>query len=323
MTHRRPWVARAKRVLFTAFLCGVVYLLWRAAQSIDWHAVGEVLRNLDPRTLATALVLTAASYALYTGYDLAARRYAGHDVRTPRVMLIAFIAYAFALNIGAAVGGAGFRVRMYTREGVPLGRITRVIAFCVATNWIGYCVLAGALFAAGAIVPPPDFPLHVFGLGQGAGMRALGVAMLAIGVAYVVACHATHGRVFHVRGHHFRFPSVRLALLQIGMACANWTLMGFTVACFLPQVGDAQVIGTLLLAAVATALAHIPAGLGVTEAVFIALLGHRVPAPQLIGALLAYRACYFLAPLLAATIAYALLELRQRPSSTPASVAKQ
>ena len=323
MTHRRPWVARAKRVVFVAFLCGVGYLLWRAAQSIDWHAVGDVLRNLDAATLATALALTAASYLLYTGYDLAARRYAGHDVPTPRVMLISFIAYTFALNIGAAVGGAGFRLRMYTREGVPLGCITRVIAFCIATNWIGYFVLAGLLFSSGAIVPPPNFPVHVFGLGPGAGMRALGVLMLGIGVAYLIACHTTHGRVFHVRGHHFRFPTPRLALLQFAMATTNWTLMGLTVACFLPQVGDAQVIGALLLAAVATAIAHIPAGLGVAEAVFIALLGHRVPAPQLIGALIAYRACYFLAPLVIATFAYAGLELVRRPSSTSPSVAKQ
>ena len=143
-------------------------------------------------------------------------------------------------------------------------------------------------------------------------------------MGYVIACHLTHGRVFHVRGHHFRFPTVRLALLQIAMATTNWTLMGLTVACFLPQVGDATVIGALLLAAVAPAIAHIPAGLGVAEAVFIALLGHRVPPAQLIGALLAYRACYFLAPLLVASLAYAALELRQRrPASTPASVAKQ
>jgi uncharacterized membrane protein YbhN (UPF0104 family) len=39
------------------------------------------------------------------------------DVPTPRVMAIGIVAYAFALNIGAVVGGAGFRLRMYTREG--------------------------------------------------------------------------------------------------------------------------------------------------------------------------------------------------------------
>lgn len=323
MTRRKRWFARAKRVLFVAFLCGVAWLLWHAAQSIDWRAVGVVLRNLDARALASALALTATSFLLYTGYDLAARHYAGHEVPTRRVMLISFIAYTFALNIGAAVGGAGFRLRMYAREGVPLGRITRVIAFCIATNWIGYFVLAGALFASGAIVPPAHFPVHAFGLGEGSGMRALGVAMLGIAVAYLVACITTHGRIFHVRGHHFRFPTLSLALLQVAMATTNWALMGLTVARFLPHVGDAQVIAVLLLASVATAIAHIPAGIGVAEAVFVAVLGDRVPPAQLIGALIAYRACYFLAPLVVATLAYAGLELIRRPSSTSPSVAKQ
>lgn len=321
---KHPWRRRAKRIAFVVFLCVVAWLLVRAARAVHWHEVVVVLRELDGATLALALGLTAASYLLYTGYDLAARHYAGHHVPTGRTMLIAFIAYAFALNIGAAVGGAGFRVRMYAREGVALGRITRVIAFCVATNWVGYLVLAGALFAGGAIVPPPDFPLRVGGLGTGAGMRAIGIALLVGAAAYLIACRATHGRVFHVRGHHFRFPTLRLALLQIAMAALNWTLMGMVVARFLPRTGDAVVLATLLLAAVATALAHIPAGVGVLEAVFIALLAHRVPVPHLIGALLAYRACYYLVPLALATAAYAWLELawRRRPTSTSPSVAK-
>ena len=151
----------------------------------------------------------------------------------------------------------------------------------------------------------------------------IGVILLGVAIAYFIACHVTHGRVFHVRGHHFRFPSPRMALLQFAMAAANWTLMGLIVARFLPRTGDLLVIGTLLLAAVATAVAHVPAGLGVLEAVFIAMLGHRVPAPHLIGALLAYRACYYLVPLALATAAYAWLELAARPTSTRASVAKQ
>ena len=53
----------------------------------------------------------------------------------------------------------------------------------------------------------------------------------------------------------------------------------------------------LLVAAVAGVIAHVPAGLGVLEAVFIALLSHRVPQAELLAALLAYRALYYLVPL--------------------------
>jgi glycosyltransferase 2 family protein len=311
---RHPWARRAKRIVFAIFLVLVTVLLVRAARAIDWDDVVAVLRGVDAATLASALLLTAASYALYTGYDLAARAYAGHHVSTPKVMTIAFIAYAFALNIGALVGGAGFRLRMYAREDVPLVRITRVIAFAIATNWIGYIALAGGLFASGAFVPGPDTLLGRFGTGTW--LRALGVAMLAVTVAYLVACRVTHGRVYHVRGHHFRFPTLHLALLQIAMAATNWSLMAAVVAQFLPRTGDAAVLGALLFAAVASAVVHIPAGIGVLEAVFIAVLGRGTPAPQLIAALLAYRACYYLVPLVLATIAFAVLELggrRARP----------
>jgi len=308
----RPWVRRARRIGFALFLVAVTFLLVRAAQKIAWHEVWAALRAMDAATLAKAIALTAASFTLYTGFDLAARHYAEHHVPTPRVMAISFIAYAFSLNIGAVVGGAGFRFRMYGREGVPIGRIARVVVFCVATNWVGYLPLAGTLFASGAVVPPPDLALG--GFATGAGLRVVGVVMLAAALAYLIACRVTHGRVFHLRGQHFRFPTLRLALLQIAMAATNWTLMGAIVACFLPRTGDAMVLGTLLIAAIITALAHIPAGLGVVETVFIAMLGPTTPAPQLIAALLAFRACYFLAPLLVASLTFVLLELRGRPA---------
>ena len=315
--HRR-WKQVAKRVAFAVFFVLVAVLLVRAAAGIDWHEVFAALRALDARTFARALGLTAASFLVYTGYELAARRYAGHDVPTRRVMAIAVVAYAFALNVGALVGGAGFRLRMYAREGVPLGRITRVIGFCVATSWIGYLALAGALFASGAVLPPPG--LHLPGFATGTGFRVLGWVMLAAALAYLMLCRATHGRVYHLRGHHFRFPDVRMALLQMGMGAANWALMGQVVATFLPHSGDAAVLGALLLAAVATAVAHIPAGLGVLEAIFIALLGHTTSTPLIIAALLAYRACYYLAPLAVATVLFFFMELsgrRARPHALP------
>ena len=308
--HRRPWVRVARRIGFALFLVLVAVLLVRAAQAVAWQDVFDALRKLDRRTLALGIALSAASYLLYTGFELAARHYAGHHVPAPRVMAIAFVAYAFSLNIGALVGGAGFRLRMYAREGVPLARTTRVIGFCVTTNWIGYIVLAGALFAAGVIAPPPTLALPA--VADGAGLRVLGIAMLLLAVAYLVACHATHGRVYHVRGHHFRFPSPRLALLQVAMATTNWALMGLVIACFLPQAGGLAIIGTLLLSAVATAVLHIPAGIGVIETVFVAMLGHAAPVPAIIAALLAYRACYYLAPLVVATVLFAWLELDGR-----------
>ena len=310
---RHPWLKRAKHLFFAVFLVAVVVLLVRAAQSIDWSAVWSALRAYDATTIALGLALAAASYFLYTGYDVAARSYAGHHVPVRKVMLISLIAYAFALNIGALVGGTGFRFRMYLREGEPVGRIARVVAFCVATNWIGYTALGGVLFASGAVHWPPEIRIGGW-IGSGIGLQLLGYAMIAAIFLYLLACHVTHGRVFHVRGHHFRLPSPKLALLQIALAAGNWMLMGLVVATFLPQPGEALVLAALLLGAIAAGLAHIPAGLGVLEAVYIGLLGHVVPEEQIIAALLAYRFCYYLVPLLVATLTFAVLELSGRPA---------
>jgi len=309
-TARQRW-RQVRRVAFYAFLVLVAFLLVRYARSVDWAEVGATLAGYGPGTLAVAIALTVASYLLYSGYDLAARRYAHHDLPAPKVMGIAMVAYAFSLNVGALFGGAGFRYRLYSQAGLGLGTISRAVAFSIGTNWMGYLLLGGALFASGRVHAPPDWPL------TGERLPWLGAAMLIAVVVYLVACRLTHGRVFHLRGHHFRPPSVPLALLQLGLAATNWALMAALLFVLMPRLGQggvaySAVLGALLVAAVASAIAHIPAGIGVLEAVFIALLGHEVPQPQMLAALLAYRACYYLGPLLVAIAGYGVLETRRR-----------
>ena len=101
------------------FLLLVAWLLLHYARGVDWPAVGEALRDYGRWQLVLVLVLTLASYATYACYDIAARRYSGHALSTGRVVAIAATCYAFALSIGALVGGAGLRLRMYARSGLP------------------------------------------------------------------------------------------------------------------------------------------------------------------------------------------------------------
>lgn len=293
------------RALSALFLLLVAVLLVRYARAVDWHAVAAALAALPARTLAIVAALTAASYLTCGGYDLAARRYTGHHLPARRVLAISMASYAFAMNLGAVLGGAGLRYRMYARSGLRTGTIGRVVAFVVATNWVGYLVLGGALFAAGAVEPPAGLRLPPLVL------RGLGAAMLLLAAGYLCACAAWHGRTFHVRGHHFRWPSPRLALVQAGLASLDWALMG-TLLWVLLGTGYpwTLVTATLLLSAVATALLHVPAGLGVTEAVFVAALAGGRPEPAILAALLAWRAAYYLIPLVAALAYYARIEAR-------------
>ena len=73
-----------------------------------------------------------------------------------------------------------------------------------------------------------------------------------------------------------------------------------------------SVLGVLLISCMAAVVAHIPAGLGVLEAVFLALLQHQYSQASLIAALLAYRVLYYLLPLLLASATYLVLEKRAK-----------
>jgi uncharacterized membrane protein YbhN (UPF0104 family) len=117
-------------------------------------------------------------------------------------------------------------------------------------------------------------------------------------------------------------PGPGIALVQIALSMANWSVMGLLVWLLLhPQSpsppGYGAVLATLLLGCVAGVLAKVPAGLGVLEAVFIAMLGHRLGEHQLLAALLVYRAVYYLLPLAVAALTYARLEWVARHIARP------
>jgi uncharacterized membrane protein YbhN (UPF0104 family) len=107
-----------------------------------------------------------------------------------------------------------------------------------------------------------------------------------------------------------------MALIQLALSTLNWlTIAAVIHALLLQALPYPTVLGVLLVAAIAGVVTHIPAGLGVIEAVFIALAGGIVPRGELLAALLAYRALYYLAPLAVAIVVYLLLEARARAAA--------
>ena len=145
------------------------------------------------------------------------------------------------------------------------------------------------------------------------GLQWLGAGLVLAGLAYLLLCSLSRKRKFHWRGYKVQLPSGRMALLQAAMGTTNWLLLGTLVHALMPHSLDwASVMQVLLLAAMAGVLTHVPAGLGVLETVFMALLGHRAPPHDLLAALLTYRLIYYLAPLLLALALYLLTEARAR-----------
>ncbi len=303
----KPWWPWFKRGATFVFFGLVAWLLITQAREIEWAEVVSSLKKYSVMGLVTAAALFAASFVVYSCYDLLGRRYTGHKLATPTVMTVTFISYVFNLNLGSLVGAIAFRYRLYSRLGLEPGVITRITTFSMLTNWIGYLMLGGLVFA----VMPPTLPgswsitaLH---------LRLIGLLLVAVAAGYLALCAFSRRRSLHVRGHEIELPSFRLALLQVAIGATNWLLMSGIVYVLLQQrIEFPAVVSVLLLAAIAGVITHIPAGLGVLEAVFVALLSHRMPQHEILAALVAYRVVYYLAPLLIATVMYLVTEARAK-----------
>ncbi|MHB1198478.1 MAG: lysylphosphatidylglycerol synthase domain-containing protein [Polaromonas sp.] len=302
-----PWLKRGAISLFFAV---VATLLISQARSIDWGQVLNALKNYPLTAVWAAVALTLASFALYSCFDLLGRRYTGHALGTPTVMLTTFVCYAFNLNLGAALGSVAFRYRLYSRLGLGNGVIARITSLSILTNWIGYVLLGGLVFGLQPPALPADWNIDSVHL------RLAGFVLLILAAAYLGLCAFSRRRSLRVRGHEIELPSARMAGLQMLMGASNWLLMSGTVFILLQQrIAFPAVVSALLLAAVAGVLIRIPAGLGVLEAVFVALLSQQIPRYELLAALVAYRLVYYLVPLGVATVVFFVMEAKGRQSA--------
>lgn len=299
-----------KRIAPWALGGAVLVLVAQQAQDVDWAAVQEAARAQPASRLLPALALTLASYATYAGYDLLARRIVDHGLTIPRTMGTAVISYAFNVNFGAWVGGLGLRLRLYTRWGMSLTVASKVIAHSMLANWIGYAGLAGALLLWRPALLADALPLPAAALGV---LDVVGAVLVGAALGWPVLCHVRRGRRLTLRGLALPLPGAALAAAQVLAGVLNWSLIG-TIVWLLVGGGVPypDVLGVMLVAAVAGVVTQVPAGLGVIEAVFVAALGDRVPAESLIAALLVYRGCYYLLPLAAALPGYAMSEAAAR-----------
>ncbi len=294
----------------------VASLVVSQARSMDWAAVLAALRGLPVMPLVMATGLSVSSFALYSCFDLLGRHYTGHTLATPTVMLVTFISYVFNLNLGSLVGGVAFRFRLYSRLGLGRSVITRILAVSMLTNWMGYGLVGGLVFSVMPLAVPEGWAITAGHL------RLIGLVMLGVAAGFVALCACSARRSLCIRGHRIELPSAHMAVLQLAMGAGNWLVMSSIIFVLLQQrVPFSTVVSVLLLAGIAGVVTHIPAGLGVLEAVFVALLSRQLPPPTLLAALVAYRVIYYLVPLAVAAVFYAVMEARVRARDLTVNIA--
>lgn len=297
----------AKRAFNLFFFIAVPVLLFLLVKNLDWQEVKQALQSYKISTLVLGVVIALCSYLTYCCFDVLARFYTGHKLAIKQIVPVAFVCYAFNLNLSSWVGGIALRYRLYSRLGLDVPTITRILSLSLITNWLGYMLLAGAVFAMGFLELPKEWAV-----GSGT-LRLIGVALLAISAAYLLACRFSTRRSWTVREQEITLPSLKQALLQASLGALNWSLMALVIFTLLPEKAFyPAILGVLLISSIAGVITHIPAGLGVLETVFITLLQHEFSKGSLLAALIGYRAIYFLLPLVIAIVVYLVLEKRSK-----------
>lgn len=287
----------------------VAYLLFDRLQSIDFEEVKTVLLNLKGLTILSVLILVIMNYFILTSFDFMGFRTLGLKfMNYPKVLISAFICYVCTLNLGALVGGLGFRYHIYGGWSVPKKNIPFIILFSVLSNWSGYVLLLGLLFLF-----EPTRCARALGFPVGLSYF-LGILLELTVLAYLFFCYRRTETT--IKGFLFRFPTLRIAFLQLFLSSLQWISLSLVIFLLLKD-GQAQVLFTdvgftFLMGSIAGVVTHIPAGFGVLETVFFRVGPDHISGAKILAALIGFRAFYYLLPLLIAIPGYFGMEFYQK-----------
>lgn len=266
--------------------------LHRLAGELHPADVVSALSSIETSRIAVAALFALGSYLTLAGCERLALDYVGRSMPWQRYGLTSFVANAVGHNVGvAALSGGAVRYRLYTPLGLGALEIARIAAFGTLTFALGVGTLAGISLSvhAGAAASL----LHA-----SAGWSRIGGALLIVAVLlYLFACAFRRGPM--TRGPvQLALPGTRIALAQVLLSSIDLLLAAGCLYVLLPPDAGVPFVafaGLYMVALAVSVASTVPGGLGVFESILVLLLP-SVPAPQLLGALLAYRLVYYVLP---------------------------
>lgn len=284
-------------------------VLYHELKVYHLHDIVTQIEAIPADSLFLAAILTFLSYLVMNGYDTLALWYVRHPLSYGKIAIASFIGYAFSNNVGLAMlAGGSVRYRLYSSWGLSVLTITKIVAFCTLSLWLGFFLLGGIVF----LIEPMTIPeaLHL----PFVSARPIGWLFIAL-VAGYLGLSVLRKKPLRIRNWEFSLPSAGLLVSQTAISLMDWLLAGAVLYVLLPpspQLSWSGFLGVFLLAQLAGLASQLPGGLGVFETVVILLLSSALPASHIIGPLLAYRGIYYLLPLLIAALLLASQEVFQK-----------
>jgi phosphatidylglycerol lysyltransferase len=296
-------------LIVPALFVAAMVVLYHELRAYHLRDIVDNLHNIGSHKIYMAILLTACGYLLMTGYDFLALQYINHPLPYTKIGFASFIGYAFSNNMGMSyLSGGSVRYRFYTLWGLSVIDVTKIIAFCVVTLWLGFFAIAGAVFVIEPQILPPQvsFPFH--------SVRLFGMFLLAL-VAISALLAITVKKPLMIKNWEFSMPSLGMLFKPIALASVDWAVAGGVIYVLLPDIPGFtyfRFLSIFLIAQLAGNSSQVPGGLGVFETVFILLIPTELSVTQAAGPLLLFRFIYYVAPLMMATFLLGIQEVLQK-----------
>lgn len=348
-TPHRPWIQHAKKALWLGAVALVIlWSLWllysklRGEVATDpaarellasggfWVSlkiiavtIGRSISDVPASGYALAALSALLAYIALAWYDRIALIHLGRqkEISWPFIASCSFVTYALGHNLGASVLSGGLvRLRAYGACGLSAAEVAMLVALCSFTFVYGTVLLMGLVFIyqpeivqpLAELIPRLDLPAPL--------VRLIGAAMLGLCALYVLGSWR-HFKPFHFRSVHIVYPRLPVVARQLIAAPLELMAAAGIIYFVLPEAGNPgfiTVLGAFLLSFSAGLISQTPGGIGVMEAVFLAVLPSVAPS-DVVAALLIWRLLYLLIPLavsLPLVVAFERAQLRRAARSS-------
>lgn len=299
--------AAAVRRLAVGLLVGTVlacagWALLHQFAAVSGAQLLQAARAQPAWRLASALGLTALSFAALAAYDLlAARVVAPGRVGAGTALLAGAVGNALSNTLGFhAVTGTAVRLHIYRSAGLGTADAARIVSLSWLALALGFLTMLGGALGVEAVSAGAS-PAR-------AAEAALGACAIAAGVGAFALWLAGGERRLALGRFSQPLPSARVALAQMAIGALETAAALGALYLLLPAdlAPDFSVFAVGCIAAILLGIAaHAPGGIGVFEASISALLGGAGRA-DLLAALLLYRLVYNALPFLLALAALAV-----------------
>jgi uncharacterized membrane protein YbhN (UPF0104 family) len=296
--------------------------LW-ADITVIAQAIARSLANVSSGAYAFAGLSAVIAYVALAWYDRIALIHLGkhRGISWFYIAVCSFVTYALGHNLGASVFSGGLvRYRAYSVKGLSISEVTVLVALCSFTFAFGTIMLMGVVFTyepqvvlkLTGLIPRLDLPQ--------AAIRLIGIALLLLCALYVYGSWR-HFPPLNIRSLHLVYPRLPVVARQCFAAPIEVAAAAGIIYFVLPDAGHPGfmvVLGAFLLSFSAGLLSQTPGGIGVMEAVFLAIID-TVPPSDVVAALLIWRLMYLLIPLavsIPVVIAFERAQIRRTPGTS-------